>query len=446
MIGTNSTIHKPRSFLRIATALVSLLFVVSVLHVPAENSAFAATSYSATVVGSGNVSSVTSIPIGDLTDTGNLLLVVLTSNQVQNYSFSSGVTATQVATAGGRSTVFAVQLSSPVVTGVVVTASTSAVQSWAIVDVAGADDTTPIYSSIANIGSTTSSTMTGSIVDLGYITTGSEYALSINGVNASADWTTDSNTLFATAGTTNAGIMISGYEIAANQIVYAAPSVDRGYSGTTRIETNITLAFPGESGVPNLAQNGSFEGTAAVASGWSTESTVTGTATWSSGAVGVNDGLKSQAVSYTGQLGDDDTKMFTIYQTPIATSPGQIYEFSVCASGSKANSTMLVGIEDFETDGTFISENNITVGSLTSTPTCYTVQHTTAPGADHITIYVQFNEIGSATTVQAYLDKAILKLIGQSGPDTPRPADPDNPNNMQLLPPNTGLRFQPAIL
>lgn len=349
------------------------------------------------------------------------IVMFLSRNQTQAsaFTFSAAITSiTELAEAGTARRLIAMRLV-PNGTGqttFTLTGTTSGVWTWWIGAYSGVGSALTVASGTNTPGSNTTSTIEVPAVALGYIATGNEYGLSAGGVNATATWTTDANTLYNTGTAANAGLLVRKAAITAGQQTFVPGNLDRGLAGTTRSESAIAIVLQPTGNAPtiNKLTNGSFETfTSGIATGWADEHALTGPFTYSSTTTGVVDGATAQRIQYTGQGTDNGTtSKGEIYQSSISASPGDVLDFSVYVSGTWANIYAIIGIEAFLTGGTYISETDASITSMTSTPTKYTVEYVCPPGTNYVAVYFQFPGIAPTTSWDVNLDNATLIKVG----------------------------------
>lgn len=395
--------------------------------VTASASAAGSVSATATPVNSTNGNSTTQNPVITIPSgyaVGDAMFLLIERNN-QSTSFTpSGLTGTvtQIVNVDtGRHTWFLVQPSSTGQTSFTMGTSASAVNGWYLGNWGSGYDLTATIPSAGNpVGSTTVSLVAVPETQMPFIATGHELQISSAGVNATATWTTDANTVYNTSGAGNAAIMVDASRPAAGSLTAVYASLDRGNSGSTRNQDSASFVVQATPvGVVNLLTNPSFETfSAGLATSWTDEHTTAGAATYTSTASNVTDGTTAQRIQYTGQAGDAaGTAILEIFQAPIAATPGQVLTFSVYLSGS-VNTDAIIGIEAFTSGNAYISEHDTAIGVsvLTGTPTLYTVTYTCPAGTDHVAAYYQIDDIATATSIDVTLDKATLTLSsGLSG-------------------------------
>lgn len=346
------------------------------------------------------------------------LILFLSRNQTStSFTASSEVTSiTALSNAGtGRLAAFLVVPNGTGHASFTLTTSASAVNEWWFADYGTGYDLAATVNHAENaVGNSTSSTIAPPEVQLGYIATGNEVAFSAAGVNSTATWTTDSNTVFNTT-SGNAAMMVDAQRPTVGELTHLYATMDRGNNGSSRNQQGLSFVLQTDPlGQVNLLANPSFETNGAgLATSWNEEHSTAGAPTYSSTTSNVSDGAVAQRLQYTGQAGDDGTKTLEIYQAPISASPGQQITFSVYLSGS-VNTDAIVGIEAFDASNVYISEHDTGIGAnvLTSTPTKFTSTFLCPPGTDHVAVYYQVDDIGLTTSVDATLDKATLVVSG----------------------------------
>jgi hypothetical protein len=118
-------------------------------------------------------------------------------------------------------------------------------------------------------------------------------------------------------------------------------------------------------------------------------------------------------MQYTGVGGDAGTKILEIFQAPVTgMAAGDVLKFGVYLSGTLTNTPTIIGIEGFASPNTYISETDLYVTGISSTPAYYEVAYTCPAGTDHVAVYLQCQEIGATTIIDVKLDSARLTNAG----------------------------------
>lgn len=342
--------------------------------------------------------------------TSDYIVLVVASNNANAQTFGANVTATALATAANRLNVWRIAPQDGAQTTFTVAVGVSSVLTWWIVTLRGVD---PGYVvGAANpIGNSTTAPVEAATTTASWLATGNELVLSAGGVNSTATWTPTGSTLFNTT-TGNAALMVNGSPMTAGSLTVTPAALDRGLGGTSRNESAVTLVLSpaGDARAVNRLTNPSFEDAAATATGWETEKTVLGTPAYTKVTSPVADGGRAQQMQYAGQPGD--AGLFAIYQSPITAAPGEILTFKVSLAGSKANCSLIVGIEGFATGQVYISETDTSVIALTGSMVEYVVTYTVPPTAVAVAVYIQANEVTPSTALTAQIDKASLVQTG----------------------------------
>jgi hypothetical protein len=355
---------------------------------------------------SGTVATLT-LPAYVLTD---YLLLMIGSNNANAFTFSSGVTATLIASNGNRLNAYKIVPTTNTQTTFTATVATSSVIEWWIGNYRGADLNATVYSNTNPIGNSTVSGVVVPTTSFNYVATGNELAISAANVNATATWTTDGNTIFHTTAN-NAAMMIDAFNTTAGSLATAFAAMDRGSSGSSRNQNALSLVLQpyGNNATLNLLANASFEAGSTIATGWSDEHTTATQATYSLVTSPLTDGSKAQQFSYTGVTADAGTAKTEIYQSPVTgMSPGDVLTFSMYLSGTMTGLYGFIGIEGFLSGGTYISESDTNFTTLTGTPTLYTVSYTCPPSTSYVAVYLQVPSLGTGTSITVTMDKAIL--------------------------------------
>lgn len=338
---------------------------------------------------------------------GDFLTLLVSSNQAPVLGFSAGVDSfTVLANAGSRLQAIRV-VPTAGATQVTLTSSVSAVLTWWVAAWRNVDPAATVAAAAFNIGGNTTAAIAAPVVDLGYIATGREVYLRAAGVNATATWTTTASTVYSTTAGNGALSVRSGPVPAGSLSSAGSTPFDRGLEGTTRNESALALVLqPVQAPVRNLLTNGSFETGGAVATGWEIEGTAPRLPTCSRVATGVVDGGFAQRFQFTGQAGDSGN--VAIYQAPIDAQPGDVVRASIYLSGTLTNAYAIFGIEGFLTGGTYISEHDTVINTLTATPTRYEVEYTCPPDTDYVAVYFQAPGLAPTSVVDVYMDMAIM--------------------------------------
>lgn len=367
---------------------------------------------------SGTVATVT-LPTYNSTD---YIVLILSRNQAQAtpFTFSSPVSSiTEIAQAGGnrRLTAMRVVPNGAGQTTFTMTATTSGVWSWWIGAYSGVGLTAAVAAATNSIGNSTTSTIEVPNAQLGYIAQGKELGLSAGGVNATATWTTDANTVYSTGTSANAGLLIRKAALTPGTQTFVPGNLDRGLGGTTRNESALSFVLQTTTpALPNLLTNGSFETfTGGIATGWADEHVTAGPFTYSSTVTGVVDGSTAQRIQYTGQAGDNGTtSKGEIYQSSIGgVSAGDILTFSIWCSGTWSNIYGIIGIEAFDSGAAYISEADVSITAMTGTPTKYSVAYVCPPGTSFVAVYFQFPGVAPTSSWDVTLDNAaLLREVG----------------------------------
>jgi hypothetical protein len=345
-------------------------------------------------------------------------LLITNSNNAPTYTWGGSVTVTQIVTASSRITAWKVVPSTTGITSFTLTLGTSSVLEWWIGNYSGADLSATVYNATNSIGNSTSSSISVPTTTLGYIATGNEVAVSAGGVNSTATWTTDGNTIFHTTAN-NAALMIDAFNMTAGELSTTFASMDRGSNGSNRNQNSLSLVLQplNNNATPNLLSNPSFENGSTIATSWTDEHTTVTQATYSLTATGVVDGGLAQQFTYTGVSGDGGTAKTEIYQSPVTgVAPGYTIQFSVYLSGLLTNVYGFIGIEAFDSGNTYISEADTNFTVLTGTPTYYSVEYICPPLTDHVAVYLQVPNIGATSAMSITMDKAILVILSTKPP------------------------------
>lgn len=342
--------------------------------------------------------------------TGDYLILFVSSNQAPVLGFSAGVaTSTMLASAGSRLQAICV-VPTAGATSVTLTSSVSAVLTWWCSAWQNVDPVATVAAAANNLGNSTTAALEVPAADLGYISTGYEVAVAAAGVNSTATWGATPAPVFSTTAG-NGALSVRTSRLAANQLSATTVPFDRGNDTTSRNESALLLVLqPVQSPTKNMLTNGSFETGSSVATGWEIEGTAPRLPTVSRVATGAVDGALAQRFQFTGQAGDSGN--VAIYQSPITVNPGDVLIATIYLSGTLANAYGIFGIEGFQgPGGTYISEQDTQVVALTATPTQYTVTYTCPPLCTAAAVYFQTPGLAPTSVVDVYLDKAILTKV-----------------------------------
>lgn len=342
---------------------------------------------------------------------GDVIVMVVGRNGTStSYTGDAHCTVTAIALGDGSLSALKITPDGTNPTTFTLTASQAKIWRWWIASYSGVSGT--IYGTQSAIGSNTTATMAVPTTSLGYVNGGNEYAISAGGVNATATWTTDANTLYNNT-TDNASILVSGKTIATGLTAVAFAAIDRGLAGTSRIEATLSFVLPVAGVTTNLLANPSFEAGTTIATSWTDEHTTVGSATYSLAAIGVFDGDLAQRIVYNGQAGDGGTKILEIYQAPVTGMvAGDRVTFGVYLSGTLTNTPTIIGVEAFTSGNAYISETDTYITGISGTPTYYEVTYTCPANTDHVAVYLQCQEIGATTIIDVRLDSARLTNAG----------------------------------
>lgn len=347
--------------------------------------------------------------------TTDYIVFFISSNNANAQTFSGNVTATVLANAGNRLIGYRIVPSDGSQTSFTVTVSTTSVFAWWTASYSGVDLAATVYGIASSVGNNTTSAIPVTTVTTGYVASGDELAFSAAGVNNTATWTTTGNTVFNTT-SGNAAMQVQAKATTIGTLATTFADIDRGLSGTGRNESSLAFIIqPPQTVSQNLLANPSFELGSTSATSWETEGNTAIAPQYTIQTTsGVTDGSRSQRIQYAGQAGDSGA-MFALYQAPIDAAPGDVLEFAVDVSGSLSGAVGLVGIEGFLSGGTYISEEDTVLTSITSTPQRFTVQYTCPNDTDYVAVYIQVNEIYDPSSIDIYVDKATLLHVTEDG-------------------------------
>lgn len=361
-------------------------------------------------VASGTTATVT-LPTG--WQASDYVTLIVSTNQAPTLTITAGVDSYAVISNAGSRLQTIRLVPTAGATTVTLTSSVSAVLTWWCGAWLNVDLAATVAQAANNIGNSTTAAVEVPVVDLGYISTGSEVALAAGGVNATATWTPGTGAIYSTATGTNGGLAVASTQLTAGQLTAAPAAFDRGLAGTSRNESALCIVLqPVQAPAHNLLADGSFELGGGLATGWDHEFTAPRAATYTKSTTGVVDGASSQRMQFTGTTGD--TGMVSMYQSPIAVNPGDTVRATVYLSGTLTNAYAIFGIEGFVTaGGAYISETDTTVnaGALTGTPVQYTVTYTCPGNCTAVAVYFQVPSVAPTCVVDVYLDKAILLKV-----------------------------------
>ena len=160
----------------------------------------------------------------------------------------------------------------------------------------------------------------------------------------------------------------------------------------------------------NLLTNPSFESGSTIATSWTDLHTTMGEPTYSlSTTEGVVNGAKSQKMVYNGQAGDDGSKKFELYQYPSnEVHAGDVLNFSVWLTGSMTHSYAYLVVDSYDASMTWQGMNRVYIGTLTGTPTLYSVLYTCPANAKYCDAYIVFPEVYSDSSISVEMDSASL--------------------------------------
>lgn len=361
-------------------------------------------------VASGTTATIT-LPAGwQATD---YITLFVSTNQAPTLTITAGVNSyTIISNAASRLQVIRLVPTAGATT-VTLTSSVSAVLTWWCGAWQNVDLAATVAQAANNIGNSTTAAVEVPVVELGYISTGYETYVSAAGVNSTAIWGTSPTPVFSTT-TGNGALSVRSGSVNSGRLTRtSATAFDRGSEGSSRNESALCIILqPVQSPVRNLLSDGSFELGGGLATNWDHEFTAPRAATYTKSTTGVIDGASSQRMQFTGTTGDSG--MVSMYQSPIAVNPGDTVTATIYLSGTLTNAYAIFGIEGFVTaGGTFISEvdNTIAAGSLTGTPTQYSVTYTCPANCTAVAVYFQIPTVAPTSIVDVYLDKAILLKV-----------------------------------
>lgn len=342
-------------------------------------------------------------------ESGDYLTLIVASNQAPTLGFTAGVaSSTSLASASSRLQAIRI-VPNGGATSITMSSSVSAVLTWWCASWRNVDAAATVYAAANSIGNNTTAAIESPTVALGHEATGHEVFIRAGSVNSSATWATAPNNIFATTSGNAAMAIRSDAVPEATLALPAASAFDRGLEGTTRLESSLVFVLqPVQTVTPTVLTNGSFETAAGngVATGWETEGSAPRLPTCSLSTTGVVDGGFAQRFQFTGQSGDSGN--VAIYQAPIDAAPGDVLRASIYLSGTLTNAYAIFGIEGFLTGGTYISEHDTVVNSLSGTPTRYDVEYTCPAGTDYAAVYFQVPGLAPSSVVDVYMDKAVM--------------------------------------
>lgn len=159
------------------------------------------------------------------------------------YTYSAAISSANLIVEGGTRRVAAHRIVPDGLgqTSFVVTASASRFWSYYIVALSGVDSLATIASASDN-SSNTSAALAIPSTTLGYTSNGTERAFWAGGVNATATWTTDPDSVSVTTGG-NAALQVSSKAVLAAQTSLTYTNFNRGLDGTTRNESALSLVL-----------------------------------------------------------------------------------------------------------------------------------------------------------------------------------------------------------
>lgn len=339
----------------------------------------------------------------------DIILLFVSRNQGTTPTASGSVTLTTLADCGpGRGVIFQVVPDNGSVTSFTLNFSNSLIR-WACFSFSNVNQAYIAKQAGAN-GTNTSSQIPIPDTTLTYTADGTELALAMACINASATWTTDANTLFYNTSTTESvAMMIEKVTptIGVSKITFS--SLDRGNNGVNKNESSAVVVLT--SGPTNYLVGGGFEEGTTLATGWTPEHTTVTAGTYSlSTTTGVTQGIKAQRMQYTGEVTNDGTQKVEYYQAidnVFIETEG--CTFSVYLTGSISGGYYQIVIEAHHIGTGYISEVNNVILSLTGTPTLYTVTFNNLPaGTDRVVCVISSNELNPAAAVDLYADQASL--------------------------------------
>lgn len=336
----------------------------------------------------------------------DIILLFVSRNQGTTPTASGSVTLTTLADCGpGRGVIFQVVPDNGSVTSFTLNFSNSLIR-WACFSFSNVNQAYIAKQAGAN-GTNTSSQIPIPDTTLTYTADGTELALAMACINASATWTTDANTLFYNTSTAESvAMMIEKVTptIGVSKITFS--SLDRGNNGVNKNESSAVVVLT--SGPTNYLVSGGFEEGSTLATGWTEEHTTGSPATYSlSTTTGLQQGAKAQRMQFSGGTGVPDKVEFyqAVDNVFIATNS---CTFSVYLSGSITNAYYQIVIEAHHIGTGYISEVNLPILSLTGTPTLYSVTFNNLPATtDRVVCVISANELTSAT-VDLYADQSTL--------------------------------------
>lgn len=361
---------------------------------------------------SGNLSSDTptiNLPTRSASDT---ILLFISRNQVTtSFTGDSNATVTDLTGGGGRLECLLVEPVDTVVSSFVLTTTVAAINGYycvAVADVADVQGTTTYH------GTDSTSAVPQTPHTLDYTLDGTnEVVLSIAATNSSASWTTSGNTLYNTTGG-NATLIIEQDTPVEGETRVTGSAMDRGLSGSARGEASGTIVLT--SGITNYALTGGFEydtNTDGLADDWAEEHDTVTAATYSLSTSYNTNGTYSQRMQYTGEgtnTGAEKVEYYS-YVDDVFTA-GQGCQFSISLAGACSNCTITIALEAHQQGVGYIAEQSevIPAGSITTTPTEYTVEYGTLPAnTDRVVFAVLANELTTSAAVDLYGDGAKLQ-------------------------------------
>lgn len=171
----------------------------------------------------------------------DFLVVAFSRNQPGTFTFGSNVTATEIASASGRINAFRIEPDTLSETDFTIFNSTNSVWTWALIKVTGIDLNAAIAAT-SDSNSNTSSAIPIPTLTLGYTANGTEEAFVVSGVNSTATWGTNGDTIFNTS-SGNAGMIVQNFKATQGGTTVTYADIDRGNNGSTRIESSAVFAL-----------------------------------------------------------------------------------------------------------------------------------------------------------------------------------------------------------
>jgi hypothetical protein len=344
--------------------------------------------------------------------TGDFVVLIVSRNQTETnpFTFNANVSSiTELANVGTRRLIAMKVALNGTPSTFTLTSVTSSVWTWWIGTYTGVNAALAVANAVNAVGASTASPVPIPTTPLPWISSGTELAVAAAGVNATATWTTDGNTAFASGAAVNAGLMVDTKAVSANALSVTWAAMDRGLSGTSRNESSLSIVLQDSNpGATNLVTNGSFETGTGLPSPWQDEHTTATIPQYTITTSGVVDGNSALNVQYAGVAGDSNAKL-EFFEAPISGMvPGDVLQFSCYVSGTLTNTYGFFGIEAFNSSNAYISEMDENFVTVTSTPTKYTVTYTCPAGTDHVAAYMQVPTIGPTVTVNLNFDKAVM--------------------------------------